>query len=220
MAQRLLGITLVFRLAAAVCGVFIAAQVGAQTTLPSGSQLFVLETGTVSAQFIGGASALFDNELHLDAPAAVSAIFQNHSSTPGAIVGLGPFSAGAELVFRDRVTDASSAITDYRIGPGARNPDGVPHALITRFTNAEVTLFEGFLGLAPGTLIRGAGTNPVFLVGFEDIFGLGGSPDFNDMRFLVNNVTAVPEPSQALLLFAGLGVIAWVVKRRGRAALM
>jgi len=189
----------------------------AQTILPAGSMVYVFEDGPVAAQFIGGGSALFDNRLFLDAPAnSAGNIFFNHATSPGTGTVLGSFLAGAELLFRDNVSDPGGATVDFFTGPGARNPDGLVHARIEMYTNDEVAVFESGLTLPPGTLLRGSASNPVvFLVGFEDILNEGDG-DFNDMRFLLNNVTAVPEPSEAVLLLAGLGVIGLLIRRRRR----
>jgi len=189
----------------------------AQTTLPSGSMVYVFEDGPVTAQFIGGGSALFDNRLFLDDPTnSAGNIFFNHATSPGTGTVLGSFLAGAELLFRDNVSHSSIPTVDFFTGPASRNPDSLVHARVQMFTNAEVGIFEASLSLAPNTLLRGSASNPVvFLVGFEDILNEGDG-DFNDMRFLLNNVTAVPEPSEAVLLLAGLGVIGLLVRRRRR----
>jgi len=188
----------------------------AQTTLPAGSMVYVFADGPVAAQFVGGVSADYDNRLFLDAPGNTAGeIFHNHSSALGEGAILGSFLAGAELLFRDNVSDGSTTV-DFFTGPGSRNPDGLVHARVEMYTNDQVTAFESGLGLAPGVLLRGSASNPVvFLVGFEDILNEGDG-DFNDMRFLLNNVTAVPEPSEAMLLLAGLGVIGLLVRRRRR----
>jgi hypothetical protein len=71
----------------------------ATTTL--GVPVFVQSTGPVMAQFVGGASAGFTNQLFLDSPAnALGVIFNNHTNTLGDTVNLGSFTAGDELIFR------------------------------------------------------------------------------------------------------------------------
>lgn len=198
------------RFCSLLCGVLYATQIAAQTTLPPGTSLFVLDSGPVMVQFVGGTSALLDNELHLDSPAnSLGPIFHNHSTTRLTTANLGTFAGGSELIFRDEVSSGDVFFS----GPGSRNADGLVHARIMSFTNAQVTFVEGALRLPPGTLLRGTGSNPVFLVGFEDNFAIN-PPDFNDMRFLVNNVTAVPEPSQFVLLLAGLALLGGLSGRR------
>jgi len=191
-----------------------AAQSHAQTTLPAGSKVYVFGDGDVKAQFLGG-SAGFDNRLFLNDPAnAFGEIFHNHSSPLFEVSILGSFLPGAELLFRNNVSDSVAGFPDYFTGPGSRNPDGLVHARIEMFTNDEVGVFEGSLGLTEFTLLRSSASNQVvFLIGFEDQFN-NGDGDFDDMRFLVSNVTAVPEPSEAVLLLAGLGVIGLLIRRR------
>ncbi len=179
--------------------------------LPPGTVLQVLEDGPVTAQFLGGSAALFDNELYLDSPAnALGRIFHNHQTAPFTQVALGTFSAGTELIFRNHVVNTSD---DFFTGPAARNPDSLAHAQVTLVTNAQVALFESINSIPANTLLRGNGANPVAFVGFEDLLG-GGDLDFNDLTYLFNNVTsAIPEPSQALLFLAGLVLIGAMIPR-------
>lgn len=58
------------------------------------------------------------------------------------------------------------------------------------------------------------------LVGFEDLYD-GGDRDYDDIVFLVSNVSAtpmtpVPEPETYAMLLAGLGLIGAVAQRRSR----
>ena len=109
-------------------------------------------------------------------------IFNNDSSPIGSTVDLGSFDIGTELVFRLNVLNTGN---DFFTGPGARNPDGEPHA------RAEAEWL-------PNTT----------LVSFEDL--LNGPFNFNDLSFsFTNTTTTVPEPTTSLLLlgFTGVGIL-------------
>jgi hypothetical protein len=195
-----------------LCAPWAAAQItippGIGTELSPGTPVVVTAAGAVQAQFITSAAG-FTNQLFLDSPIASGMIFSS-STFPGSVTPLGSFLAGSELLFRDHVLDTPER--DYFSGPAARNPDGIFHARVILFTNAELATIESSAGLPANSLIRSSTSAPVVLVGFEDIFG-SGDADYNDMVFLLNNVTAVPEPSQALLLLAGLGLVGWLARR-------
>ena len=155
-----------------------------------GAQVFVQTTGDVQAIFLGH-SAAFSNDLFLDSPAnSLGVIFNNQTTPVGTMVNLGTFTAGTELVFRIHVNDTGF---DFFTGPGNRNPDGIPHAVVD----------DQF---APN----------MSRVSFEDLFG-GGDSDFDDINFAFTNTvstTPIPEPATFLLVGAGLGVMA--LKRRLR----
>ena len=71
----------------------------------------------------------------------------------GSTVVIGPYGSGEELVFGIDVGGQ-----EFRLGPGARNPDGIEHGVVDFAAD----------GCA--------------LVGFEDLFG-GGDRDYDDNRF-------------------------------------
>jgi len=70
------------------------------------------------------AEADFTNFIDMFAPAPTD-IGDNHE--PGKVVALGAFPAGTELVFGIIVRETGFI---FKMGPGSRNPDGVPHAFV------------------------------------------------------------------------------------------
>ena len=155
-----------------------------------GAQIYVQSSGEVIATFLGY-SAAFTTDLYLDSPLnAPGIIFTNQTTLPGTTVNLGSFSGGTELVFRLGVRNTGFT---FFTGPGAGNPDGVPHAVVDSQFALSTTS-----------------------VGFEDLWG-GGDQDYNDFLFSVTNTTTTPplhtpEPSAALLLgtgLLGLGLKQW-----------
>ena len=141
-----------------ICAVIFSGSTSA-ATITLGTSIFVQSTGPVTVQFVGGTSAGFANDLYLDSPVSIGPIFNNQTSTQGATVNLGNFTAGDELIFRNLVISTS---TSFQTGPGSRNPDGQPHAQIGEgLTDLEMTQLEIANGVTIGTFIRG-GT----LVGF------------------------------------------------------
>jgi hypothetical protein len=113
-----------------------------------GGQLY--STGTPVTVEVLSASAGLTSTLFLLEPEEVR-IATNRDV--GAEVTVGPYGDGEELVFGIRVSGQ-----EYRLGPGERNPDGIPHAVVD---------------FAP---------DGCALVGFEDLFG-GGDRDYDDNRF-------------------------------------
>lgn len=150
-----------------------------------GGNAVVASDGNVIAKFISQAAG-YDNELYLDSPSnSLGRIFHNHLNSPGDTVDLGFFTAGTELIFRLYVVNTGQ---NFYTGPGSRNPDGIPHAIVD----------DSF---APGETS----------VGFEDLYG-GGDRDYDDTVFSFTNVKArvVPLPAAAwmgMTLLGGLGVI-------------
>ena len=70
-------------------------------------------------------------------------------------------------------------------------------------------------------LLQQVGLNS-YLVGFEDSWlgrGTTSDKDFNDMVFLFEGVSAVPEPETYLLMLTGLGVVVAGARKRRKAAL-
>jgi RHS repeat-associated protein/uncharacterized repeat protein (TIGR01451 family) len=77
---------------------------------------------------------------------------------------VGSFPAGAELVFGIKYDS-----TEFRMGPGDRNPDGIPHAVVTELENGKLK------------------------AGFEDLFG-GGDRDYDDNLFEFRGGIATEPP--------------------------
>jgi DNA helicase HerA-like ATPase len=91
-------------------------------------------------------------------------VFPNHSTAVGTTLDLGFFAAGTPL---DIVLDVVTTGDSLPPGPGAGNPDGLPHAnVIYNFGEAGRTF-----------------------VGFEDILG-GGDLDYDDHEFSFTNITS------------------------------
>jgi hypothetical protein len=80
-------------------------------------------------------------------------------------VEIGPYPVGSELIFEIRVDSQGN----FRTGPGSRNPDGIPHALVTPVGNDS------------------------FRVSFEDLYG-GGDRNYNDNVFNFTGVAAAIPP--------------------------
>jgi hypothetical protein len=154
----------------------------------TGAELFAPSDGEVVAKYLGEFAG-FTHVLFLDSPVFIPSIFETGpgESTPGDAMSLGTFSAGDVLTFGLFVDDT---LLTFYTGPGALNPDGIPHArMFTDPTN------EGFdpailalLGWVPGDIV----------VGFEDLHKDHPSydADFNDLIFAFSGVDA-REPSEA-----------------------
>ncbi|HEX6362940.1 MAG TPA: PEP-CTERM sorting domain-containing protein, partial [Albitalea sp.] len=141
--------------------------------------------GPVDIRF-EGSDALFRSTVSVNGS---QEIFPNHTTPIGTSRDLGTFSAGTAL---DVVLHVLTTGQRFRTGPGAFNPDGLAHALVTFGDNGRI------------------------FVGFEDVVG-GGDRDFNDHRFSLTNVrtvAAVPEPATVAMLFAGLGLVGLLARRR------
>jgi hypothetical protein len=174
------------RLTKVIQGILLALMGFSLVILPSasmaapilGASVIVQTDGDVIATFLGH-TAGYTNDLYLDNPAnSLGIIFTNHTTPVGATSNLGYFTAGTELIFRIHVRNTGD---NFFSGPGFRNPDGLPHAVV-----------DGQFG--PNTSY----------VGFEDLFG-GGDRDYDDLNFSFTNTRAVtPIPSAALLLGSGL----------------
>lgn len=154
-----------------------------------GALVVVNTTGDVEAKFLGH-TAGYTNLLYLDnGPNPLDVIFNNQTTPVGTVVNLGSFTAGTELKFRIHVTNTGD---DFFTGPGSRNPDGIPHAVVD----------ETF------------GSNESY-VGFEDLFG-GGDMDYDDLNFSFTNTRAVPTPIPATCLLFGAGIGGMALMRRLR----
>lgn len=122
-------------------------------------------------------SAAYSSDLFLDGSS--TAIFNNQTAVSGQQFSLGSFKAGTELVFRLFVNNTGYSFYN---GDKENNPDNKLH-----------------------TAFKKSGHHSM-IVGFEDTFK-GGDKDYNDVIFLVNNVTirpAVPEPQVSALMLLGL----------------
>ncbi len=117
-------------------------------------QRLVSNGGELEVELLA-ADAGFTIELYLMSPGPSQLIGTNRDA--GRIVRIGVVPAGVELVFGIYVRETQKT---YTMGPGATNPDGLPHA--------EVTCFGG------------GRSN----VGFEDQLG-GGDRDYNDLMCTV-----------------------------------
>ncbi len=140
--------------------------------------------GQVTVEVLFSSSG-FTNEFRLFQPAPERVI--GLDSDTGRTVFLGPFPDGAELVFGIFVQDTGQT---FLMGPGARNPDGIPHARVQ---------------VVPGG----------FEVGFEDQLG-GGDMDYEDAQIRVSGAvrasSGVPEPVPTLgewaILFLAASLLA------------
>lgn len=113
-----------------------------------GGQLY--STGTAVTVEVLQASAGLTSTLFLLDPEEVQIATNRDVGTTRTV---GPYGAGTELVFGIRVGGQ-----EFRLGPGGRNPDGIPHAVVD------------------------FGADGCAVVGFEDLFG-GGDRDYDDNKF-------------------------------------
>jgi len=113
-----------------------------------GGQLF--STGAPVTVEVLSASAGYTSTLYLLDPEEVRIATNRDVGTK---VTVGPYGSGEELVFGIRVNGQ-----EFRLGPGARNPDGIEHAVVD------------------------FGTDGCAVVGYEDLFG-GGDRDYDDNKF-------------------------------------
>ncbi|MEC4984226.1 MAG: PKD domain-containing protein [Oscillatoria sp. PMC 1068.18] len=125
--------------------------------------------GNVSVQVLGGTAGL-TSYLGLYSPVLINPIASNRGV--GKVVNLGKFAPGQELIF-----GISAGGHTFFTGPGKRNPDGLPHAVVDL--------------IGPGGV----------KVGFEDLFG-GGDLDYDDNNFMFRGGIATTQPSVAPKLTA------------------
>ena len=170
-----------------------------------GGSLIVEHTGTVSVTFQGH-SASYSSTLFLHNTGQT--LFNNKTASVGQTIELvGTFVAGTELVFGLTVHDTGHT---FYTGIGARNADGLAHALLDNTFGADGET----------------------LVSFEDLLGgdKGYDEDYNDHEYSFTNLAAEegletdidgetlvqPEPSTIILLGSGLlGLGAWRWKKKG-----
>ena len=159
-------------------------------------------SGQIGAYFFGSTAA-YTNTLSLlvngvITPQSSGGVLNNHTSSFGDFVILGYANAGDVLMFQLNVL--STGKTWY--SDESLNADGINHAYSAAFSG------NAALGVPTGTY-----------VGFEDVYG-GGDSDYNDETFMFTNITSnnpvspVPEPEAYATLLAGLGLIAFTMRRR------
>lgn len=124
-------------------------------------------------------TAAYTDELFLKDGA--SSIFNNQTASLGNQYSLGSFDAGTLLTFGIKVNNTGDI---FYSGEASQNIDSFVHA--------------AYENVSKNTM----------LVGFEDLFA-GGDKDYDDLVFLVSNVTvsSVPEPSSIAMMLAGLGLL-------------
>ncbi len=116
-----------------------------------GGQLFA--TGQPVEVEVLPASAGYTSELWLFEPGPARRLATNRDV--GTVVSLGTFPAGVELIFGITVLNTGNT---FKMGPGDRNPDGIPHATVQFLEQGKAN------------------------VAFEDLLG-GGDRDYNDNMF-------------------------------------
>ncbi len=134
---------------------------GAHQDRVIGGQLFSAG-GEVQVEVAPAGFALYTSELWLFEPGPPQFIATNRDA--GLVVNLGPFDPGVELVFGIVVRETGWT---FKMGPGERNPDGIPHAAVEFIAEGEA------------------------IVGFEDLYG-GGDRDYDDVVFIFRG-SIVPE---------------------------
>jgi Domain of unknown function (DUF4114)/PEP-CTERM motif len=165
----------------------------AEPIFPSeGVQLFATG-GEVDVWFAGSDSA-YDHRLFLMGSTVDDPFFANHSTDVGTTRSLGSFSSGTELTF---MLDVLTTGDRFFTGVAARNPDRVVHAFGEAWAGSAAIP-------ATGMLIR-----------FEDLFG-GGDRDFNDLVFVVSNVSTSATPEPTTMALVALGALALGLRRRAQ----
>jgi hypothetical protein len=154
-------------------------------------------SGPISAYFLGS-GASYDESLGLlvNGTQVGPVGLDNHSTPYGTELTFGNVSAGDSLVFFINVVDTSETYYSQQ----SLNDDGANHIYSASYTGDAAN------GVPAGTY-----------VGFEDLPARGADWNYTDEQFAFTNVSsapAVPEPANAALLMAGLGLMGFVARRR------
>lgn len=202
---------------------------------PASYTFTATSTGHVTAYFVDGQNAGYENELGLLVNGVLSDAgfgLDNHSSNIGDIFDLGQVTAGDTLTFVMRNLSLSNFDAGFfadvysdpirnapydNIDNQARSLPGVQHVYSTAYTGSPMILPGGSNGPIPlGTYVA-----------FEDI-PLAQGPDFNyqDEVFVFTNTSingvptgGVPEPATWGLMLMGFGGLGAVLRRRRALAL-
>lgn len=179
------------RMVAACAGVLAALTMttpaNAQAPAGLGGQLYSLG-GEVTIDPLPATAGL-RSELWIVSPEVRFIAYNERVNSPDPVqdpVTIGPYPAGTELVFEIRVPSQGT----FQIGPGSRNPDGIPHAVVTP-----------------------DGVNS-FIVGFEDLFN-GGDLDYDDNMFRFTGSLAPVVPPDCSALTADSNVL-WTPNNKFR----
>ena len=151
-------------------------------------------TGEVYAYFLSQ-SAAYSEQLGMataDSTVALGAVgLDNHASSRGSWIDLGPVTANEVVTFFINVTNTGLTFSSQV----SENADGTQHVYSTAFAGS---------GSIP------AGT----FISFEDLANNHSDHDYNDTAFVVTNVVAIPEPANVALLLAGLGLVGIAARKR------
>jgi hypothetical protein len=180
----------------------------------SGSTTVTANGGDITGYFVsynaGDTDVLYLVDLATNT--RVGPTFQNNATAQGSTFDFGTYAAGTPLAFE--IVNESTGAT-YS-SDTALSDDGENHAYTTSFAGGTLADGNGVMG----TYVFPAGT----YVGFEDLPfpspANNSEPDYNDLAFVFNDVTAVPppavtpEPSTFVLLGTGLIGAAGALRRR------
>lgn len=134
--------------------------------------------------YFSGATAGYDSKLNLSIDGIQSGAFiHNHESVSGDQIHFGYANAGDIVVFNLEVLNTGDTFNSIP----SLNPDGLNH-------------------------VRYAQHGDFLFIGFEDLLN-GGDMDFDDNSAFFTNISSVPEPDAYMVLFVGLLLISFLVKR-------
>ncbi len=174
-----------------VAGAALIGSVPASSLAALGDSL-VATGGPITATF-EGASAAYDSTLQLMVNGQILGVaLADHGTASGATFALGSLALGTLLDVQLHVANTDDT---WHTGPASSNADGIAHANVIYNWN---------------------GTGRTF-VAFEDQRG-GGDKDYNDFMLSFTNVSAapviaaIPEPGNYAMLFAGLGLLAFLAR--------